>query len=132
MFFGDILCSRDPVTNLYLILLRHHSDNSILQLLILQDDVRALGFQRVKGRVMSKFLPRYGFHPADHKTKLFLQRLQILLPFSGEEIFFFVVALLARRHEIPLHRLPAAHDWDQMIHGQINGFELASAIVADA
>ncbi len=37
----------------------------------------------------------------------FFQRLQILLPFHREEIFFFIVAFLAGRHQISLRRFPA-------------------------
>jgi len=62
----------------------------------------------------------------------FFERAEILFPFSGQEIFFFVVALFAARHKIPLHGFPAAHDRDQMVHGQFNCFEFFSAIIAVA
>ena len=76
--------------------------------------------------------PRNCFHPADHKTKLFSQRLQILLPLRGQEIFFLVVTLLAGRDEIALDGLPSAHDRDQVVHGQIGWLEFPFAIAADA
>lgn len=63
---------------------------------------------------------------------LFFERVQILFPFSGQEIFFFVVARFAGRHKIPLHGFAAANDRDQVVHGQICWVELESAIVADA
>jgi hypothetical protein len=62
----------------------------------------------------------------------FFERVEILLPFHGQKIFFFVVALFAARYKVSLHGFPAAHDRDKMVHGQIGRLELASAIVTDA
>jgi len=62
----------------------------------------------------------------------FFERAEILFPLSGQEIFFFVVTLFAGRHKVALHGSSAAHDRDQVVHGQIGWFIFASAIEADA
>lgn len=60
----------------------------------------------------------------------FFERAEILLPFHGKEVLFFVVALFTARNKVPLYRFPSAHDRDKMVHGQISRFKLAFAIVA--
>lgn len=56
---------------------------------------------------------------------------EVIVPFSGNVISFFVVTVFATWNQVFFDRSAAASERNQMVHGQISGLEFLSAIVAD-
>jgi hypothetical protein len=59
------------------------------------------------------------------------ETLEILLPFHGEHVFLFIVALLAGYGNIALGAFAAPDNGNDVIHRQLIRRETATAIVAD-
>jgi hypothetical protein len=60
------------------------------------------------------------------------QVVQVLLPFYGEQVLFFIVAILAGRHTVaPCTLTPPDKRYD-VIESQLLGWDLCPAVIAPA
>jgi hypothetical protein len=61
---------------------------------------------------------------------VFFQVVQVLLPFYGKQVLFFIVAILAGRYAVaPCALTPAGKRYD-VIKGQLLGWDLCPAVIA--
>ena len=56
---------------------------------------------------------------------------EVVVPFSGNVVAFFVVTVFATWDQVFFDRSASASERNQMVHGQISGLKFLSAIVAD-
>ncbi len=56
----------------------------------------------------------------------------ILIPFVGQQVFLFIIALLTGGNQVPLTAGASSGNRREMIHGQLLRLELPTAIMTDA